>query len=198
MKETVRLVYKTDNNEIELFDFTNEHIDYAAIYNTDKLLGHRLISLAERDNGKIIINLKKKVAGQVVIVYNNGAQVSIKELYTIQKMTDNIKNVEYDYVHFTCGDMEITDGIVELMGIQDKSLADSINKTNITYPIYETTIEPIKIGAYFIDYETAHYKLDTSSIGILNSETKAFIKRELHNQEDSITLRIRGIQPWNQ
>ena len=198
MKETARLIYRTNDSDIVLFDFTNEHIDYAAIYNTDKLLGHRLISLAERDNGKIIINLKKKVAGQVIVVYNNGVQVSIKELYTIQKMTDNIKNVEYNYVHFTCGDMEITDGIVELMNIQDKYLADSINKTNITYPIYETTIEPIKIGAYFIDYEIAHYKLDASSIGILNSETKAFIKRELHNQEDNITLRIRGIQPWNQ
>ena len=76
-------------------------------------------------------------------------------------MTDNIKDAEYSYVHFTCGDMGITDGILELMNIQDKSLADSINKTNITYPIYETTIEPIKIGAYFIDYEIAHrYKFN--------------------------------------
>lgn len=162
MNRANKLLFITIEEEIVAFDFNEVDIDKAVSGITNVTMSNPCVGLVVNDRNEVDIKISATIGEQIKIVYDNGVEQNLNELYNIQKMIGNIERSSIFSSILTCLDLGIATNIVSLMCIEDTNDRVHISMLGVAEDFDEETVKPIEIGKYELRYRYSTAKVDSS------------------------------------
>lgn len=145
MNRANKLLFITIEEEMVAFDFNEVDIDKAVSGITNVTMNNPCVGLVVNDRNEVIINIQDTMGEQFRVIYDNGVEQNLNELYNIQKMIGNMERPSIFSSILTCIDLDIANDIANLMHVK---LDDKIHIAylGVAEDFDEETVKPIEIG----------------------------------------------------
>lgn len=192
MTDTIKLLYRTEDRELVLLDFSEEVIDKSNIHNICKETHHKIRNLVSTSKNEITLEISPDTTQNVIIAYNDNTEISLNDLHSLQTMIGNVgDNVRLQY-YFTLNDMEITERIIETMGNsrECKERIEKLDGVPIIDVMRADTLKGIELGKYSLFYTVHSYEVSDCYTGLLSDDLKDNISKELEKQNGLLTLEL--------
>ena len=189
MNRANKLLFITIEEEIVAFDFNEVDIDKAVSGITNVTMSNPCVGLVVNDRNEVNIKISATIGEQIKIVYDNGVEQNLNELYNIQKMIGNMEPSIFSSI-LTCIDLDIAEDIIKLMHIKESDRV-RIAYLGVAECIDEETAETIEIGHYELKYEYHTAKVDSSCEKELTKEAMDIVREAINNYDSTIELKIR-------
>lgn len=193
MNRANKLLFITNEEEIVAFDFNEVDIDKAVSVITNVTMSNPCVGLVVNDRNEVNIKISATIGEQIKIVYDNGVEQNLNELYNIQKMIGNMERpgiFSSILTCLTCIDLGIAEDIIKLMHIKESDRVH-IAYLGVAEDIDEETTKPIEIGHYELKYEYHTAKVDSSCEKELTKEAMDIVREAINNYDSTIELKIR-------
>lgn len=190
MNRANKLLFITIEEEMVAFDFNEVDIDKAVSGITNVTMNNPCVGLVVNDRNEVSIKISATIGEQIKIVYDNGVEQNINELYNIQKMIGNMERPSIFSSILTCIDLGIAEDIIKLMHIKESDRVH-IAYLGVAEDIDEETTKPIEIGHYELKYEYHTAKVDSSCEKELTEEAMDIVREAINNYDSTIELKIR-------
>lgn len=191
MNKANKLILESDGKEIVIFDFNETNTAKVINNTTNVIIGNRNISLVTNSKNEVDIEISATIREQIKIIYDNGVEQSLNELYSIQKMICNMQRIsEFAYM-LNCYDLHIVNDIDRLMHINDVNNMSHIGMLGVAEDFDEETVKPIEIGKYELRYRYSTAKVDSSCEKELTKEAMDIVREAINNYDITIELKIR-------
>lgn len=191
MNRVNKLLFITNEEEIVAFDFNEVDIDKAVSGITNVTMSNPCVGLVVNDRNEVSISILATIGEQIKIVYDNGVELNLNELYNTQKMIGNMQRFsEFAYM-LNCYDLHIVNDIARLMHIKDDSDISHIGMLGVAEGVDEETVKPIEIGKYELRYRYSTAKVDSSCEKELTKEAMDIVREAINNYDSTIELKIR-------
>lgn len=190
MNRANKLLFITNEEELVAFDFNETNIDKAVSGIATITMNNPYVSLIVNDRDEVCINIQGTIGERFKIIYDNGVEQNLNELYNTQKMIGNMERPSIFSSILTCIDLDITNDIANLMRVK---LDDKIHIAylGVAEDIDEETTKPIEIGHYELKYEYHTAKVDSSCEKELTKEAMDIVREAINNYDSTIELKIR-------
>lgn len=190
MNRTNKLLFITNEEEIVAFDFNEVDIDKAVSGIASITMCNPCAGLVVNDRNEVNIKISATIGEQIKIVYDNGVEQNLNELYNIQKMIGNMERPSIFSSILTCIDLDIANDIANLMHVK---LDDKIHIAylGVAEDFDEETVKPIEIGHYELKYEYHTAIIDSSCEKELTKEAMDIVREAINNYDSTIELKIR-------
>lgn len=189
MNKANKLLFITNKEEIVAFDFNEVDIDKAVSGITNVTMSNPCVGLVVNDRNEVDIKISATIGEQIKIVYDNGVELNLNELYNIQKMIGNMERSIFSSI-LTCIDLGIAEDIIKLMHIKESDRVH-IAYLDVAECVDEETAETIEIGHYELKYEYHTAKVDSSCEKELTKEAMDIVRKAINNYDSAIELKIR-------
>ena len=189
MNRANKLLFITIEEEIVAFDFNEVDIDKAVSGITNVTMSNPCVGLVVNDRNDVNIKISATIGEQIKIVYDNGVEQNLNELYNIQKMIGNMEPSIFSSI-LTCIDLDIAEDIIKLKHIKESDRV-RIAYLGVAECIDEETAETIEIGHYELKYEYHTAKVDSSCEKELTKEAMDIVREAINNYDSTIELKIR-------
>lgn len=190
MNKASKLILESNGKEMVAFDFNEVDIDKAVSGITNVTMSNPCVGLVVNDRNEVDIKISATIGEQIKIVYDNGVEQNLNELYNIQKMIGNMERSSIFSSILTCIDLDIANDIANLMHVK---LDDKIHIAylGVAENLDEETVKPIEIGNYELKYEYHTAIVDNSCQGTLPEEAMNIVREAVNNYSSTIELKIR-------
>lgn len=191
MNRANKLILESNGEELVAFDFNETNTAKAINNTTNVIIGNRNISLLTNSKNEVNIKISATIGEQIKIVYDNGVELNLNDVYNTQKMICNIqKSSEFAYM-LNCYDLHIVNDIARLMHINDVNDMIHIGAIGVGECVDEETVKPIEIGKYELRYRYSTAKVDSSCEKELTKEAMDIVREAVNNYDSTIELKIR-------
>lgn len=191
MNKANKLLFITNEEEIVAFDFNEVDIDKAVSGITNVTMSNPCVGLVVNDRNEVNIKISATIEERFKIVYDNGVEQNLNELYNIQKMIGNMERpIEFAYM-LNCYDLHIVNDIARLMHINDVNNMAHIGMIGVGECVDEETVEAIRIGHYELKYEYHTAIIDNSCNKELTKEAMEIVREAINSYDSTIELKIR-------
>lgn len=190
MNRANKLILESNGKELVAFDFNETNTAKVINNTTNVIIGNRNISLVTNSKNEVNIKISATIGEQIKIVYNNGVEQNLNELYNIQKMIGNMERSSIFSSILTCIDLDIANDIANLMYVK---LDDKIHIAylGVAENLDEETVKPIEIGKYELRYRYSTAKVDSRCEKELTKEAMDIVREAINNYDSTIELKIR-------
>lgn len=191
MDRTGKLILESNGKELVAFDFNEKDIEKAINNAASITLKNTCMGLTINDKNEVSINILATIGEQIRLIYDNGVEQNLNELYNIQKMIGNMERPSMFSTILTCLDLGIATNIVSLMCIKDTNDRVHISMLGVAENLDEETVKPIEIGNYELKYEYHTAIVDNSCQGTLPEEAMNIVREAVNNYSSTIVLKIK-------
>lgn len=190
MNKASKLILESNGKELVAFDFNETNIDKAVSGIATITMNNPYAGLIVNDRDEVCINIQGTIGERFKIIYDNGVEQNLNELYNIQKMIGNMERPSIFSSILTCIDLDIANDIANLMHVK---LDDKIHIAylGVAEDIDEETTKPIEIGKYELRYRYSTAKVDSSCEKELTEEAMDIVREAVNNYDSTIELKIR-------
>lgn len=190
MNRTGKLILESNGKELVAFDFNEKDIEKAINNAASITLKNTCMGLTINDKNEVSINILATIGEQIRLIYDNGVEQNLNELYNIQKMIGNMERSSIFSSILTCIDLDIANDIANLMHVK---LDDKIHIAylGVAEDFDEETVKPIEIGKYELRYRYSTAKVDSSCEKELTKEAMDIVREAINNYSSTIVLKIR-------
>lgn len=190
MNRANKIILESNGEEIVAFDFNEVDIDKSVSGITNVTMSNPCVGLVVNDRNEVDIKISATIGEQIKIVYDNGVEQNLNELYNIQKMIGNMERHSIFSSILTCIDLGIAEDIIKLMHIKESDRVH-IAYLDVAECVDEETAETIEIGHYELKYEYHTAKVDSSCEKELTEEAMDIVREAINNYDSTIELKIR-------
>lgn len=191
MSRVNKLILESNGEELIAFDFNEKDIEKAINNAASITLKNTCMGLTINDKNEVSINILATIGEQIRLIYDNGVELNLNELYNTQKMIGNMERPSIFSSILTCIDLDIANGIVSLMCIKDTNDRVHISMLGVAECVDEETVKPIEIGKYELRYRYSTAKVDSSCEKELTKEVIDIVREAINNYDSTIELKIR-------
>lgn len=191
MNRTGKLILESNGKELVAFDFNEKDIEKAINNAASITLKNTCMGLTINDKNEVSINILATIGEQIRLIYDNGVELNLDELYNTQKMIGNMERPSMFSTILTCLDLGIATNIVSLMCIKDTNDRVHISMLGVAEDLDEETVKPIEIGKYELRYRYSTAKVDSSCEKELTKEAMDIVREAINNYDSTIELKIR-------
>lgn len=191
MDRTSKLILESNGEELVAFDFNEKDIEKATTNAASIILKNTCMGLTINDRNEVSINILATIGEQLKLVYDNGVELNLNELYNTQKMIGNMERQSMFSTILTCLDLDIAYSIISLMCIKDINDKVHISMLGVAENLDEETVKPIEIGNYELKYEYHTAIVDNSCQEALPEEAMDIVREAVNNYDSTIELKIR-------
>lgn len=190
MNKASKLILESNGKELVAFDFNEVDIDKAVSGITNVTMSNPCVGLVVNDRDEVCINIQGTIGERFKIIYDNGVELNLNELYNTQKMIGNMERPSMFSTILTCIDLDIANDIANLMHVK---LDDKIHIAylGVAEDFDEETVKPIEIGKYELRYRYSTAKVDSSCEKELTKEAMDIVREAINNYDSTIELKIR-------
>lgn len=190
MNRTGKLILESNGKELVAFDFNEKDIEKAINNAASITLKNTCMGLTINDKNEVSINILATIGEQIRLIYDNGVELNLDELYNTQKMIGNMERPSIFSSILTCIDLDIANDIANLMHVK---LDDKIHIAylGVAEDFDEETVKPIEIGKYELRYRYSTAKVDSSCEKELTKEAMDIVREAINNYDSTIELKIR-------
>lgn len=185
------MLFITNGKELVAFDFNETNIDKAVSGITNVTMSNPCVGLVVNDRNEVNIKISATIGEQIRLIYDNGVELNLDELYNTQKMIGNMERPSMFSTILTCLDLGIATNIVSLMCIKDTNDRVHISMLGVAENLDEETVKPIEIGKYELRYRYSTAKVDSSCEKELTKEAMDIVREAVNNYSSTIELKIR-------
>lgn len=189
MNKASKLILESNGKELVAFDFNETNIDKAVSGITNVTMSNPCVGLVVNDRNEVNIKISATIGERFKIIYDNGVEQNLNELYNIQKMIGNMEPSIFSSI-LTCIDLGIAEDIIKLMHIKESDRVH-IAYLGVVEDFDEETVKPIEIGHYELRYEYSTAKVDSSCEKELTKEAMDIVREAINNYDSTIELKIR-------